>query len=244
MSSLSRSATRRWRVPWRNGFIVLEEVLDRAEITAYGEAIRDVAMAHFPRPQPSAVVRRRLPATQPALLLRRGAQLRAEPALRVHPQPPAARPGGAPVPRAGVDCSLDMGSLRSVAGSHKYGNLEGMSISEESRRASSTAKWPATSKTSYRSRTRTTGLEPVVSGLTSRRDNHVRHARLAGAKYGTRANRSNLAASDSSAVGTISRMRRIVGNARLHRGGYLAAVRLRTTFRFSTCIASSPIATA
>ena len=32
---------------WENGFIVLEEVLDRAEITAYGEAIRDVAMAHF-----------------------------------------------------------------------------------------------------------------------------------------------------------------------------------------------------
>ena len=30
-----------------NGFIVLEGVLDRAEITAYGEAIRDVAMAHF-----------------------------------------------------------------------------------------------------------------------------------------------------------------------------------------------------
>ena len=33
-----------------------------------------------------------------------------------------------------VDCSLDMGPLRFVAGSHKYGNLEGMSISEESRR--------------------------------------------------------------------------------------------------------------
>ena len=32
---------------WDNGFIVLEQVLDRAEITAYGEAIRDVAMAHF-----------------------------------------------------------------------------------------------------------------------------------------------------------------------------------------------------
>ena len=32
---------------WENGFIVLEGVLDRAEITAYGEAIRDVAMAHF-----------------------------------------------------------------------------------------------------------------------------------------------------------------------------------------------------
>ena len=32
---------------WENGFIVLEEVLERAEITAYGEAIRDVAMAHF-----------------------------------------------------------------------------------------------------------------------------------------------------------------------------------------------------
>ena len=31
-----------------------------------------------------------------------------------------------------VDCSLDMGPLRFVAGSHKYGNLEGMSISEES----------------------------------------------------------------------------------------------------------------
>ena len=33
-----------------------------------------------------------------------------------------------------VDCSLDMGPLRFVAGSHQYGNLEGMSISEESRR--------------------------------------------------------------------------------------------------------------
>ena len=33
-----------------------------------------------------------------------------------------------------VDCSLDMGPLRFVAGSHKYGNLEGMSISEESKR--------------------------------------------------------------------------------------------------------------
>ena len=32
---------------WENGFIVLEEVLDRDEINAYGEAIRDVAMAHF-----------------------------------------------------------------------------------------------------------------------------------------------------------------------------------------------------
>ena len=32
-----------------------------------------------------------------------------------------------------VDCSLDMGPLRFVAGSHKYGNLEGMSISEESK---------------------------------------------------------------------------------------------------------------
>lgn len=31
-----------------------------------------------------------------------------------------------------VDCSLDMGPMRFVVGSHKYGNLEGMSISDES----------------------------------------------------------------------------------------------------------------
>ena len=48
-----------------------------------------------------------------------------------------------------VDCSLDMGPLRFVAGSHKFGNLEGMSISEESN-ASSTTKWPATSQTPHR----------------------------------------------------------------------------------------------
>ena len=33
-----------------------------------------------------------------------------------------------------VDCSLDMGPLRFVRGSHKYGNLEGLSISNESAR--------------------------------------------------------------------------------------------------------------
>ena len=33
-----------------------------------------------------------------------------------------------------VDCSLEMGSLRFVRGSHKYGNLEGRSISNESAR--------------------------------------------------------------------------------------------------------------
>ena len=57
----------------------------------------------LPCPRAGAVVRRRLPAAaQPALLLRRGAQLRAQPALRAHRQPPAARAGGAPVPRAGA----------------------------------------------------------------------------------------------------------------------------------------------
>ena len=31
-----------------------------------------------------------------------------------------------------VDCTLDMGPLRFVQGSHKFGNLEGQSISDES----------------------------------------------------------------------------------------------------------------
>ena len=99
-----------------------------------------------------------------------------------------------------VDCSLDMEPLRCVAGSHEYGNVEGMSISEESRRffddchrtrGAQSGRLPASHRIGG-SRTGTTGLEPVASGLTSRRDNHLRHApRLAGDQYRIRANRTS-----------------------------------------------------
>ena len=153
---------------WENGFIVLEGVLDRAEITAYGEAIRDVAMAHF-RARGLALsfggaflqqlnlrycsdaVRNFV---QSPRFGRIASRLLRAPAVRLyHEQALFKPPGGTDshwhqdqfyfpfddtftmglwMPL--VDCSLDMGPLRFVAGSHKYGNLEGMSISEESRR--------------------------------------------------------------------------------------------------------------
>ena len=153
---------------WENGFIVLEEVLERAEITAYGEAIRDVAMAHF-RARNLALsfggaflqqlnlrycsdaVRSFV---QSPRFGRIASRLLRAPAVRLyHEQALFKPPGGTDshwhqdqfcfpfddtftmglwMPL--VDCSLDMEPLRFVAGSHKYGNLEGMSISEESRR--------------------------------------------------------------------------------------------------------------
>ena len=153
---------------WENGFIVLEEVLDRAEITAYGEAIRDVAMAHF-RARGLALsfggaflqqlnlrycsdaVRSFVQSPRFGRIASR--LLRASAVRLYHEQALFKPPGGTDshwhqdqfyfpfddtftmglwMPL--VDCSLDMGPLRFVAGSHKYGNLEGMSISEESRR--------------------------------------------------------------------------------------------------------------
>ena len=154
---------------WENGFIVLEGVLDRAEITAYGEAIRDVAMAHF-RARGLALsfggaflqqlnlrycsdaVRNFV---QSPRFGRIASRLLRAPAVRLyHEQALFKPPGGTDshwhqdqfyfpfddtftmglwMPL--VDCSLDMGPLRFVAGSHKYGNLEGMSISEVGRRA-------------------------------------------------------------------------------------------------------------
>ena len=153
---------------WENGFIVLEEVLDRAEITAFGEAIRDVAMAHF-RARGLALsfggaflqqlnlrycsdaVRSFV---QSPRFGRIASRLLRTPAVRLyHEQALFKPPGGIDshwhqdqfyfpfddtftmglwMPL--VDCSLDMGPLRFIAGSHQYGNLEGMSISEESRR--------------------------------------------------------------------------------------------------------------
>ena len=147
-----------------NGFIVLEEVLDRAEITAYGEAIRDVAMAHF-RSRGLALsfggaflqqlnLRYCSDAVRSFVLSPRfgriASRLLRTPAVRLyHEQALFKPPGGTDshwhqdqfyfpfddtftmglwMPL--VDCSLDMGPLRFVAGSHKYGNLEGMSISE------------------------------------------------------------------------------------------------------------------
>ena len=153
---------------WENGFIVLEGVLDRAEITAYGEAIRDVAMAHF-RARGLALsfggaflqqlnlrycsdaVRNFVQSPRFGRIASR--LLRASAVRLYHEQALFKPPGGTDshwhqdqfyfpfddtftmglwMPL--VDCSLDMGPLRFVAGSHKYGNLEGMSISEESRR--------------------------------------------------------------------------------------------------------------
>ena len=147
---------------------MLEEVLDRAEITAYGEAIRDVAMAHF-RARRLAVsfggaflqqlnLRFCSDAVRSFVLSPRfgriASRLLRAPAVRLyHEQALFKPPGGIDshwhqdqfyfpfddtftmgLGMPLVDCSLDMGPLRFVAGSHKYGNLEGMSISEESRR--------------------------------------------------------------------------------------------------------------
>ena len=148
---------------------MLEEVLDRAEITAYGEAIRDVAMAHF-RARGLALsfggaflqqlnlrycsdaVRNFVQSPRFGRIASR--LLRASAVRLYHEQALFKPPGGTDshwhqdqfyfpfddtftmglwMPL--VDCSLDMGPLRFVAGSHKYGNLEGMSISEVGGRA-------------------------------------------------------------------------------------------------------------
>ena len=149
------------------GFIVLEGVLDRAEITAYGEAIRAVAMAHFRARGLAASfggaflqqlnLRYCSDAVRSFVLSPRfgriASRLLGAPAVRLyHEQALFKPPGGIDshwhqdqfyfpfddtftlgmwMPL--VDCSPDMGPLRFIAGSHKYGNLEGMSISEESK---------------------------------------------------------------------------------------------------------------
>lgn len=161
---LSEAQVERFR---EQGFIVLEGVLDRAEITAYGEAIRAVAMAHF-RARGLATsfggaflqqlnLRYCSDAVRSFVLSPRfgriAGRLLGAPAVRLyHEQALFKPPGGIDshwhqdqfyfpfddtftlgmwMPL--VDCSLDMGPLRFIAGSHKYGNLEGMSISEESK---------------------------------------------------------------------------------------------------------------
>ena len=161
---LSEAQVERFR---EQGFIVLEGVLDRAEITAYGEAIRAVAMAHF-RARGLATsfggaflqqlnLRYCSDAVRSFVLSPRfgriASRLLGAPAVRLyHEQALFKPPGGIDshwhqdqfyfpfddtftlgmwMPL--VDCSPDMGPLRFIAGSHKYGNLEGMSISEESK---------------------------------------------------------------------------------------------------------------
>lgn len=162
---LSEAQVERFR---EQGFIVLEGVLDRAEITAYGEAIRAAAMAHF-RARGLATsfggaflqqlnLRFCSDAVRSFVLSPRfgriASRLLGAPAVRLyHEQALFKPPGGIDshwhqdqfyfpfddtwtlgmwMPL--VDCSLDMGPLRFIAGSHRYGNLEGMSISEESKR--------------------------------------------------------------------------------------------------------------
>lgn len=162
---LSEAQVERFR---EQGFIVLEGVLDRAEITAYGEAIRAAAMAHF-RARGLATsfggaflqqlnLRYCSDAVRSFVLSPRfgriASRLLGAPAVRLyHEQALFKPPGGIDshwhqdqfyfpfddtwtlgmwMPL--VDCSLDMGPLRFIAGSHRYGNLEGMSISEESKR--------------------------------------------------------------------------------------------------------------
>lgn len=161
---LSEAQVERFR---EQGFIVLEGVLDRAEITAYGEAIRAVAMAHF-RARGLATsfggaflqqlnLRYCSDAVRSFVLSPRfgriAGRLLGAPAVRLyHEQALFKPPGGIDshwhqdqfyfpfddtftlgmwMPL--VDCSPDMGPLRFIAGSHRYGNLEGMSISEESK---------------------------------------------------------------------------------------------------------------
>ena len=161
---LSEAQVERFR---EQGFIVLEGVLDRAEITAYGEAIRAVAMAHF-RARGLATsfggaflqqlnLRYCSDAVRSFVLSPRfgriASRLLGAPAVRLyHEQALFKPPGGIDshwhqdqfyfpfddtftlgmwMPL--VDCSPDMGPLRFIAGSHRYGNLEGMSISEESK---------------------------------------------------------------------------------------------------------------
>ena len=161
---LSEAQVERFR---EQGFIVLEGVLDRAEITAYGEAIRAVAMAHFRARGLAASfggaflqqlnLRYCSDAVRSFVLSPRfgriASRLLGAPAVRLyHEQALFKPPGGIDshwhqdqfyfpfddtftlgmwMPL--VDCSPDMGPLRFIAGSHKYGNLEGMSISEESK---------------------------------------------------------------------------------------------------------------
>lgn len=161
---LSEEQVERFR---EQGFIVLEGVLDRAEITAYGEAIRAVAMAHFRARGLAASfggaflqqlnLRYCSDAVRSFVLSPRfgriASRLLGAPAVRLyHEQALFKPPGGIDshwhqdqfyfpfddtftlgmwMPL--VDCSPDMGPLRFIAGSHKYGNLEGMSISEESK---------------------------------------------------------------------------------------------------------------
>lgn len=161
---LSEAQVERFR---EQGFIVLEGVLNRAEITAYGEAIRAVAMAHFRARGLAASfggaflqqlnLRYCSDAVRSFVLSPRfgriASRLLGAPAVRLyHEQALFKPPGGIDshwhqdqfyfpfddtftlgmwMPL--VDCSPDMGPLRFIAGSHQYGNLEGMSISEESK---------------------------------------------------------------------------------------------------------------
>ena len=153
---------------WEQGFIVLRDVLSPDEINAYGEAIREVAMAHFRARGlktsfgTAFLQQLNLRYCSDAVMKfvsckrfgRMASRLLRTPTVRLyHEQALFKQPGGSDshwhqdqfyfpfddsitmglwMPL--VDCSLDMGPLRFVRGSHKYGNLEGLSISNESAR--------------------------------------------------------------------------------------------------------------
>ena len=151
---------------WRDGFIILRGVLERAEVQAYGAVIREAAMRRFAaremRPAAHGAFLQTLGLRFDSVGVRRfclaprfgaiAARLLQVPAVRIfHEQALFKQPGGtdshwhqdqyywplATDRSLGLwmplqDCSREMGSIRFVRGSHRFGDLGGQQISDES----------------------------------------------------------------------------------------------------------------